>query len=127
MSEKLDWRAGTGDAPRPPMLEEISLDEASRFFLRGYEKLGPVYQLPFSAKPLTVLAGTAANTDAARQGGHFFTTKEFGTQFDSAMERPDLNNVRDGDANKAQRAAKTQSFSRKRITGQLPRLVEIAV
>jgi cytochrome P450 len=124
--QQLDWSAGASDAPPPPMLEELSLDEASRFFLRGYERLGPVYRLPFSSRPLTVLAGTAANTFAARHGDRFFTTKEFWTQFDSAMERPDLNSVRDGEANKQQRGSKTRSFSRKRIVGQLPRLVEIA-
>jgi cytochrome P450 len=124
--QQLEWTAGAADAPPPPMLRELSLDEASRFFLRGYERLGPVYRLPFPERSLTVLAGTAANMFAARHGDRFFTTKEFWTEFDSASERPDRNCVRDGAANKQQRGAETRSFSRRRIIGQLPRLVEIA-
>lgn len=122
----LAWSSGVEPGtPPPPDIVDVDLSEASRFFLRQYERLGPVYRLPLANRTLTVLAGPAANVFVARHGDRFFTTKEFWSEFDNAMERPDLNDVRDGEANRQQRASKTRSFSRRHVVDHLPEMVEL--
>ena len=86
IQETLTWQPGTTEeTPLPPLVDPRDLAGRDHLFLRQYRKLGPVFRIPRSNKPLTVLAGPEANVFVTRYEDEFFSTREQWEDFDAVL------------------------------------------
>lgn len=117
------WQLGTSNAPLPPVVSLETADESLRFYLEHYQTHGPIFQIPYPDRQVTVLAGPEANFFVARESTEVLGHQMFWKDFDKAYANRDLG--RAGEANRQRRAMVSRSYSRGRILGRVAYLAEI--
>ncbi|HEY0752520.1 MAG TPA: cytochrome P450 [Ktedonobacteraceae bacterium] len=129
--QQIAWQIGAHDAPPPPTIAaELAQTYAQGgnqlpVLLACYRAYGPIFRVPRQEKPLTVLAGPAANVFVGRYMTEILSEQAFWEGFIEEYTGKEAQVSHEGEMNRARRALLSPGYSRGRILDRLPLLADL--
>ncbi|GAA5527829.1 cytochrome P450 [Herpetosiphon gulosus] len=131
--QQMLWKSGPTDAPLPPVADgsflvgslQAMLSDPIDFFVKQYQKFGPIFRVKALNNKFTILAGPEACLFLAREGTKHFSSWETWHSMDAEMGASKSLISVDGEQHSRLRALQKRGYSRQTIETQFPEVLKV--